>query len=125
MLYFHNSCTILKPIDYHLVSDFNICHSICAHTLVRLERHRLNTYLQEVKRNSGLNCLKFVVSVSEVLVVWSIDICRMIFNMLILPSCLPALSPIIPCSNHYPQGIALISKMQFMLKSDTVLVHGL
>jgi len=69
MLYFHNSCTILKPTDYRLVSDFNIWHSICAHTLVRLERHRLNTFLQEVKRNSGLNYLKFVVSVSEVLAV--------------------------------------------------------
>lgn len=36
---------------------------------MRLEQHRLNTSLQEVKRNSGLNYLKFVVSVSEVLVV--------------------------------------------------------
>jgi hypothetical protein len=33
MLYFFNSCTVLKPIDYHLVSDLNVHHSIL-HTLL-------------------------------------------------------------------------------------------
>jgi len=51
MLYFYNSCTILKPIHYHLVSCFNVSPRIL-YTLMQLGIHRLNHFPLEISRNS-------------------------------------------------------------------------
>ena len=45
-------CTILKPFHCHLISHFNICRSIL-HAVLQHERFRLNTFPEEVKRNSS------------------------------------------------------------------------
>lgn len=44
MLYFYNSCTILKPIHYYSVSDFNL-DCIILHILLQPGGQRLNTFL--------------------------------------------------------------------------------
>lgn len=71
-------CVILKPIPYHLLSDFSICPTILytsASWMTQAQRFSVRNRQEQQQK-----CLKFVVTVHQLFVVWIVRCPQSVFQ---------------------------------------------